>query len=254
MRIKKILSVLTGIIVSVGLLTSSSCKKEEECEYPNLTMADIKGTVQLFDDAEEGLDKSGMAVTIFDASGITPAFTDTSDANGNYTLKDVPFGVYTLYFQKQGYGTLLFGVDHKNECRLSTDVQKLYLGQKSTTNITSYSAATVAAHVELEITVYPAGTPENPRYLRLFFNDGSDVSNSAYVYQSGLLFTESNTLSVSLSVGELHGFGFISGQLMYSKAYGDSFYSNEYFDVVLERSIYPNTNIVTPPNVEFIVP
>lgn len=254
MRINKIISVLTGVVVSVGLLTSSSCKKEEECEYPNLTKADIKGTVLLFDDGKEGLDKSGMAITIFEANGITPAFTDTSDANGNYTLKDVPFGVFTLYFQKQGYGTLLFGVDHKNECRLSTDVQKIYLGQKSTTNITSYSAATVAAHVELEISVYPAGTPEEPRYLRLFFNDGSDVSNSAFVYQSGILFTESNSLSVSLSVSELHSFGFISGQLMYSKAYGESFYSNEYFDVVLERSIYPNTNIVTPPNVEFIVP
>jgi len=251
---KRIVSVFTGIVLSVALLSSSSCNKEEECEYPNLTMADISGNVLLFDDAEEGLDKSGMAVTIYDATGIIPVFTDTTDENGKYTLEDVPFGIYTLYYQKEGYGTLLFGVDHKNDCKLVTDVQKLYLGQRSTTNITALSAATVAAHVEIELSVYPAGTPENQRYLRLFFNNESDVSNSSYSFQSGLLFTETDGLSISLSVSELHSFGLISGQIAYIKAYGDSFYSNEYFDVVLERSVYPNTNIVTPPNAEFVVP
>lgn len=251
---KNIFTVLTGIIVATVLITSSSCDKEEECEYPNLTKADINGIVNLYDDAQEGLDKSGMAVTIYDATGIIPAFTDTSDENGNYSLKDVPFGVYTLYYQKEGYGTVLFGVDHQNECRLATDVQKLFFGQKSTTNITSLMAETVAAHVEIDLTVYPAGTPENPRYVRLFFNNESDVSNSSYSYQSGILFTESNALSFQLSVGELHSFGLLSGETAYLKAYGESFYSNEYFDVVLERSVFPNTNIVSPPNVEFVVP
>jgi hypothetical protein len=254
MTFRNIASILSGAVISIALLTSSSCKKEEECAYPNLTKADIRGNVQLYDDAKEALDKSGMAVTIFDATGIIPAFTDTSDSNGNYKLKDVPFGNYTLYFQKDGYGTLLFGVNHVEDCKLETDLPQLFLGQKSTTTITSFSAATVAAHVELDLEVYPIGTVEDPRYLRIFFKNSSDVSNSSYTYQSGILFTESNSISISLSVGELHGFGFVSGETIYGKAYGESFYSNEYFDSFLGKSIYPNTNIVTPPNVEFIVP
>ena len=254
MTFKKIFTVITGAVISISLLSSASCKKEEECEYPNLTEAAINGNVSLFDDAQEGLDKSGMAVTIYDASGINPAFTDTSDENGNYSLKDVPFGSYTLSYEKTGYGTVLFGVNHTNECRLSTDVQKLFLGQKSTTNITALSAETVAAHVQINLTVYPEGTPENPRYVRLFFSDQNDVSNSSYTYQSGILFTETNSLTFSLSIGELHGFGFISGETAYLKAYGDSFYSNEYYDVGMERSVFPNTNIVTPPDVDFVVP
>jgi hypothetical protein len=145
-------------------------------------------------------------------------------------------------------------VAHVNDCKLVTEVQQFYLGKRSTTAILSLSAETVAANVHIDLTVDPAGTTDEPRYVRLFFKKQSDVSNASYDFQSGILFTETNALNINLSVGDMDGMGFVSGETIYVKAYGESYYSNEYYDVFLDRVVFPNTSIVTVPNIEFIVP
>ena len=61
---------------------------------------------------------------------------------------------------------------------------------------------------------------------------------------------------MSLSVGDLHSLGFNSGETIYAKVYGESYYSNEYYDADLTNphTVYPNLNIVTVPDVDFVVP
>jgi hypothetical protein len=250
---KNLLLIVTSAALSILLFTTSSCNKEEECEVPNLTAANISGVVLLYDDAEEPLDKSGMLVSILYSN---PLVFDSTDANGQYTLSNLPFGTYTLKYEKPGYGTFLYTIDHENNCQTSNQAPTFHLGQRSTTSISSLSAETVAAHVDIELTINPAATSEQARYVRLFLKNQNDVSNSSYDKESGLLFTNTNAISVSLSVGELHGMGFISGETIYLKAYGDSFYSNDYYNNLgpTPYTAFPNTNIVTVPDVEFIVP
>ena len=249
--IKSTLSVLLLLSISGALITSISCKKEDECAYPDLIAADISGSVLLFDDAKNPMDKNGMLVSIV---GSVPLISDTTDNDGNFTLENVDFGNYTLSYSKAGYGTFLYGVAHVNDCKLVTEVPKFYLGKRSTTSILTLSSETVAANVHIDLTLNPAGTEDEPRYVRLFFKKQSDVSNSSYDFQSGILFTETNALNLNLSVGDMDGMGFVSGETIYVKAYGESYYSNEYYDVFLDRVVFPNTSIVTVANIEFEVP
>ena len=95
--IKNTLSVLLLLSISGALITSISCKKEDECAYPDLTAADISGSVLLFDDAKNPMDKNGMLVSIV---GSVPLISDTTDNDGNFTLKNVDFGNYTLSYSK----------------------------------------------------------------------------------------------------------------------------------------------------------
>jgi hypothetical protein len=243
------------LLFSLGiiLLSSSSCNKKDDCEHPNLTEADISGSVLLFDDFQDSMDKSGMVVTVLNTN---PPLVDTTNSSGNYSFSSVVFGNYTLQFEKDGYGTFLVTIAHVNECKLVTEVPTYYLGKTSTTTITSLSAETIAAHVEIDITINPSGTTEQPRYFRLFFKNLNDVSKSSYDEESGLLFTNTNASSINLSIGELHGLGYLSGETVYAKAYGDSYYSNEYFDAsaFFPHTVFPNANIVTVQDVSFIVP
>ena len=249
--LNKLLSFLSVFILSVALFTTSSCKKEEVCDYPNQTSSDIVGSVALYDDAKIPQDKSGMVVSIV---GSIPLISDTSDSNGNFRLANIKFGNYSLQYSKNGYGTFLFGVGHTDECALQTDVQVLHLGKKSTTTITSLSAEVISVNVDINVGFFPFGTSEVPRYFRIFFSHLSDVSNSSYDFESGILFTESNAETINLHITDINAMGFESGETVYVTAYGDSFYSNVYFDVILERLVFPNTNIQTPPNAEFVVP
>jgi len=254
-QMKRTKRIFTGLILSViGILfiTLNSCKDDVVCAYPDLTGGDISGNVLLFDDLKNPMDRSGMVVSIV---GTIPLIFDTTDADGNFTLEDIDFGNYSLSYAKEGYGTYLADVAHNNDdCELVTNMPQFYLGQRSTTSVLTLSAQNIAAHVEIDLTISPAGTTEIPRYVRLFFKNQSDVSSSSYDFESGSLIVESNALNVNLSIGEFGQMGFISGDLIYVKAYGDSYYSNDYYNFLQERFVFPNTNIISPPNGEFIVP
>lgn len=250
---KKISGAVGLLILGLYMMTSSSCDKKDECEYPNLTSADINGNVQLFNDLKEPLENSGMVVSILYSD---PLISDTTDENGNYSLPNVPFGNYTLSFAKQGYGTFLPSFAHSNNCQLANEVTQYFLGQRSTTTITSLSIESIISSININVTISPAGTDEEPRYYRLFFKNQNDVSNSSYDVQSGLLVTSTNTNTTNLSIGDLHGLQFQPGETIYVKAYGDSYYSNDYFELDASEPIiiYPNTNIVTVPDAEFVTP
>lgn len=237
--------------VSSFILLNASCKKEEECEHPNLTEANLAGKVNLFDDLEGALSDSGMTVYILDSN---PLVSDVTDENGNYSLDNLIFGSYTLVYSKQGYGTFLQSVLHADDCQLTNTMPEYYLGERSTTTITSFTTTTIPSGVKLNIGIFPEGSSEEARYVRVFYSNQSDVSNSSYDFQSGLIeMTEAN-YTITLNIGDIHGMGFQTGETVYCKVYGDSFHSNEYFDFDIEGLYYPNTNIVTQPNVEFIAP
>jgi hypothetical protein len=68
------------------------------------------------------------------------------------------------------------------------------------------------------------------------------------------LVSQINPYEVTLSQNDLLNAGFSSGQTLYVKAYGDSFWSNEYFDPELDRKVFPNLNKNAAAAVSFVVP
>ena len=108
------LNYLTCILLIV--LGTTSCSKDKEPTPDAVTTANIIGNVELFNEGTgngpEAVDNSGMIVKI---DGGTAAISTTTDANGEFTLEYVPFGTYSLIYEKTGFGTYKkFNVEHTN--------------------------------------------------------------------------------------------------------------------------------------------
>ena len=90
MLMKKILFSL------LAMLLITSCKKKES----DPITGEISGNVKQYDQYGEQLSagRSGVVVTINNSN-----VTATTDESGNYTLKKVPQGVYTIYFNKPSH-------------------------------------------------------------------------------------------------------------------------------------------------------
>ena len=98
------------------VLGTTSCSKDKEPTPDAVTTANIIGNVELInegtDNGPEAVDNSGMIVK---TDGGTAAISTTTDANGEFTLEDVPFGTYSLIYEKTGFGTYKkFNVEHTN--------------------------------------------------------------------------------------------------------------------------------------------
>ncbi len=241
---------ILGLIVLVGF---NSCSKDEEETPQPITKANIIGSVNLYDEGVSQINNSNMTVKV---EGTSPIISTTTDANRDYTLSDVPFGTYTISYEKAGFGSFKkFSIEHNNSTGSSTVITETpSLGQSSTTQITAISATLNGNNVEISITTDPAGNNGNTRYLRYFLSANSNVDNENYTLHSEGIVSQINPRVITLSQSDLTNAGFSSGSTVYDKAYGDSFWSNAYDDPDLERKIFPNLNMTSANYVSFIVP
>ena len=83
------------------MLIMASCSSSDDSPAPS-TQANISGSVNLYDESTTLVDKSNMTVRVL---GTTPVITALTDADGKFVLTNVPFGTYTLEYEKTGYGT-----------------------------------------------------------------------------------------------------------------------------------------------------
>lgn len=227
-----------------------SCSKNEE--VVPVTKAAITGSVNLYDEATNPLDKSGMTVTVV---GTSPLITAVTDADGKFTLSDVPFGTYSLQYEKPGYGTFKkFAVQHSNSGSSTIITSTPSLGKISGTAITNLSVTTAGSNIVLSATTNPAGSSGNRRYVRYFLSASPTVGSSNYSYVSPGLVSQINPYDATLTASNLISWGFTSGQTVYARFYGDSFWSNEYEDGSLGRRVFPNLNAGASNIVSFIVP
>jgi len=230
---------------TAGLISCNDNKPD-----PNRTEADIFGSVALFNEFTDPLPDSGMTVSIL---GSIPLNSTKTDIDGKYVFKNLPFGTYNLLFQKEGYGDFIKVVDHLNNTDGVTGVELLLLGQKSNTKVPILQVIPVTINVTIKVTVDSIGTPERPRYYRIFYSTENDVSNIAFQFQSGRLTATSAVDETFLSVGDIHAMGFITGDIVFVKAYGESFYPNDYFDPLLGRVVFPNENLISANDKSFEV-
>ncbi len=236
----------------VCLLLFNSCKKEETTNPTPTTKANIIGSVNLYDEGVTQTDNSNMTVSI---EGLSPSISTTTDANGEFTLVDVPFGIYNIVYEKSSFGTYkLINLEHKNTGSSTIITTAPSLGQKSTTEVTNTSTSTNGDTVKISFTTVPAGNVGNTRYLRYFLSDNSNVGSENYLYYSPNFGIQINPGETSILKSELLNQGFTTGQTVYVKVYGDSFWSNDYDDPNLGRRVFPNLNMNFANSVSFIVP
>lgn len=251
--IKRDIMKLNDLILSlVVILALTACSVSNDEDPEPVTKANIIGSVNLYDEGVNQIDNSDMTVKI---EGSSPLISTSTDVNGNYTLADVPFGTYTLVYTKTGFGTFKkFGIEHRNTGSSTVITESPSLGEVSSTQVTDLQANTSGEDIVLAITTDPAGNNGNRRYVRYFLGSDSNVSNENYAYHSPGLISQINPFETTLTRIDLIGAGFSSGETVYVKAYGDSFWSNEYDDPDLDRKVFPNLNATSANAVSFVVP
>ena len=236
-----------GLIVLVGF---TSCSKDEDQTTEPITKANIKGSVNLYDEGTTQIDNSGMTIKLEGTE-----FSSTTDSQGDFTLSEVPFGSYTLVYEKSGFGTFKkFDLEHTNTGS-STVVEAPSLGQKSTTSITNLTVSSNANFpVILGATTNPAGNQANTRYIRFFFSTDAAVSMDNYESVLETFPVNISPYNLNLSQASLDALDFPSGATVYVKCYGESFWGNSYSDPDLNRDIFPNLNPNSAAAVSFVVP
>ena len=80
------------------------------------------------------------------------------------------------------------------------------------------------------------------------------VPDLNYMFYSSTYTAQINPFSLTLNQTDLINAGFSSGQTVFVKVYGESFWGNEYLDSDLNKMIFPNLNLSTTNSVSFIVP
>ncbi len=233
------------------LVVLSCCTKDEPDPPPGVTKADIFGSMKLFDEGTTEIDKAGMAVWI---EGSIPLITDISDSDGNFRLTDVEFGLPTIVYSKDGFGTYKnIGFQHLNtghDNQLPTPV----LGHLSSTTVTELTFTEGIDNVRLFITIDPEGTVDEPKYVRLFFGSFSTVDFNEYTSTFKITLITPVPNEVLLTPIQLSNLGFPSGETVFVKAYGDSFYSNDYFDPETGFQVFPNVNPISAAEITFESP
>jgi hypothetical protein len=239
----------TYLILLFSLLILS-CNGKDEKPDPD-TVASISGSVLLFTEGSAlANNNSGMKVSI---EGTNPLVSTVTDANGKFVLEKVPFGTYTLVYEKDGYGTFKkYDVEHKAGGTMIGDTPSL--GQVTSTQITDLKITTSGGSIQLAATTNPAGNSTNRRYLRFFFSTQNTVSSTNYLAVSPTFISQENPFSRTLTAAELTALGLVSGTVIFVRAYGDSFFSNSYMDPLTKKSIYPNLNPTTVPAVSVTIP
>lgn len=243
------------ILLSAFVLTAllMGCSSDGEDDLTTPSSGNISGSVNLYDEGTTPSDKSGMKVT---ATSATTSFSATTDANGAFSIPDVPYGTYTLLYEKSGYGTYKrFNLQHTDTGTGNTPISDTpSLGASSTTQIPNLESRESGGEIILSITTNPAGNNANTRYIRYFLHSDLQVSSENYTFYSPGTVSRINPLDITLTQKDLIDAGFSSGQTVYARAYGDSFWSNAYEDPELGRFQFPNLNGTSSNFVSFVVP
>ena len=235
-----------SLLVLGAICTSLiNCKSDD----PEPSVANVIGSVTLYDDGVNLLPPDGMTVTV---ENTDPKLTAVTGTNGSFIIENVPLGSINLSYQKQDYGTFkVFNIPHQTSGTGTILTIDPTLGKQSTTAINVVTSEVVGSNVRLTVETDPPANSSNFRFIRIFLSNASNVSSENY---SAVLETRQiGSTQVTLSSSELSDLGFISGQTVFIAIYGESFYSNDYEDPSVGRRIFPNLN-VTSTSTSFTMP
>jgi hypothetical protein len=246
MKIKSILLLFSALVFTIA------CTKSDD-DNPVPTKGSISGSVNLYDERTNPLNNSGMLITV---EGSNPQITATTNSSGKFVLQDVPFGTKVLLYEKEGYGTYKkSGVNHAYKQGSNTSLDTIVsLGRKSVTNTTAVACHADNKDLIVEVNTTPSATASNRLYVRLFFDVKSGVSGSSYKAYSENYTIGINPAEIRLTAEKINKMGFQTGDIVFVKAYGDSFWSNEYKDNASGKMVFPNLNPISATEVQVTIP
>lgn len=210
----------------------------------------ITGIAKLFTANGNGLSSEGMRITI---SNIDPPISAITDVDGFYTLENVPYGIYDLAFEKEGFGTFKKGDIVHTDPETFIE-ERAFLGRKSTTSITQMTVTTTATEVTISYRTSPPSSDANIHFARIFFHTSSDVSDNIQSAFTNVIFTNRTPFNAVFTYEQIRDFGIPPGATVYALAYGESFFSNSYKDPDNGIDIFPNLNPNTTSPVSFVIP
>lgn len=237
------------LLIVFSLITVWSCKDKED-DIPTGTKGTIYGEVNLYDEGTTSLSNEDMIVSVF---GSNPPIIDTTDKDGKFEFNNLDFGTYAISYEKTGYGfSMLSNISHQKEATIITYTRSL--GQLSSTKISSISAKDSLGSIFIQTKTDPIGTQSSPIYYRIFYHTMDAVSFDTYSALSPVIETKNNSSFYRLNPHALENMGFQTGETVWIKVYGESFYSNDYIEPIKGKHIFPNLNLNSAAAVSFIVP
>ena len=241
---------INSLIIILITLSFVACNKDEE--EKKVTTSSISGKVALYDEGQASVDNSSMTVTVEGASPVLSAQTDTE---GDFTIENVPFGTYTLFFEKTGYGAYKYFNATLAETGEPLNLSETFnLGQQSDLIITDFIVHISHGSIDYTGTVDPDGTADDPKYVRIFYSADSTVSSSNYSYYSETYEITAGNFELPITKEELIDEGFASGTTVYMKVYGDSYWNNSYENPTSGEMVFPNLSTDSPETVSFVIP
>lgn len=239
------------ILIFLSMLLMSCGSEDKNISEPE-TSANIIGSVNLYDESINKVDNSGMSVRI---EGLAHNNMTLTDAEGNFTFEDVPFGKYNLVYEKSGYGTYkLFDLEHSNTGNSTVIEEAKSLGQISSTSVTNLTVNASENQITIEVTTDPVANIGNTKYIRFFFSSQPNVSSENYDSVMETLIVQITPYALYLDAQSFDELGYQGGETVYVKCYGESFWGNNYTDQELGREIFPNVNPNSAIAASFIVP
>lgn len=247
-------------LIALTLVFATACSKNStEHSLINPTteqtnqMASIQGKIALVDlDGIKLEDHSGILI-----SANNGAYTTTTDQNGQFTLKAVPFGKYQISYSKAGFGTgLLTDIQHQATAQQFTLIEKTALmNQVSTIQVTSLQIKDlsnepgIAGLIELGIasgavSIKPVFFNNNheQKAIRLFFSANSQVDAKQYQAERKILLSgvNDNPNNYLFTTSELEKMGFKKGQTIYVNAFGDGKVDDQFSHPVNGTTVFPS--------------
>lgn len=235
------------LIIAFGLQSCGGGDDTPEVTTP--TEGLVTGAVTLYDGQTNILASEGMTVTVVGTS-----LSDDTDVQGVYAIEDVPYGEIVLEYSKAGYGTFRSEtIVHTGTGTGNTVVTTTpSLGQVSQTSISQASVSASGDDIVVSVETTPSGNNGNSVYVTVFLSTTDDVSNTMNEAVYGPRDIRINPVDITISASQLTSFGFTSGQTVFLKVYGDSFYPNAYTGE--NGTIHPNVNTTASTTLTIVLP
>lgn len=230
---------LFWIFIGFSILFISSCKDDGVTPSNDsiLTKANIAGYVSLYDEFGSAVTNERMMVYMESDQGNYWAETEK---DGTFLVPDVAYyHNYTIVYEKDDFGTFKkFGYNHEYTGQAG-EISSVKLSKKSTSYCTGLivSQSNDSTHFHLFV---EGGSYNGMRRFRLLFHTIPEISNEIFSRFTGKFTTVNSQSIISLSKEDLLAIGLESGVTYYVQAYGDSYYSNSYFDEENIREVLPN--------------
>ncbi len=224
-----------------------SCKQETIYDGPR---GELKGNVALDNLGSNYSNNSGVLVSV---EGTAPHLQTTTDANGDWDIKNLTTGVYNLIFSKDSFATfkvLSWQFIGGNFPYITDPVQLIRLPYNAITEFRMDTSSYMGLNVY--VTLKLAFKIETSTSFRIYISEDPKVSFSNYQSTFQGDYWNSSTYSNSIP-GRVFS-NLRRGISLYAICYPSNFNSNSYTDMVTGNQIYEVNAAFASQIVPFTIP